>query len=534
MSQRMCRILPWLTILGGLTVLVADVGSANAAAPEASEPSAKDWRAEARHRRRRIIFNNDGNEPLTQMTRPSVQDMLDARTSALVGTHVDSIFYCTCGGFSTFHHFTKVGQVYTLNFPPHDHSQIAALQTLGIDPLRVMVEFGQQHGMEVFWSFRMNDVHDHDRRREYSVERFKFNRLKNEHPEYLMGKPGERLKAGGWSAVNYGLPEIRELAFRFTEEVCTNYAVDGVELDFFRHPVFFKATTQGKPVGDAERGMMTDLVTRIRRMADDVGRKRGRPILIAVRVPDSVEYCRAIGLDLEKWLAGDLVDLLVPSGYFQLNDWEYSVELGHKYDVMVYPSLDESRVRDEAARKLRMTPLAFRGRAADVWASGADGVYWFNPPEPQDPMWRELGDPKVLAGLDCDYFASTRGTIPANGGNLPYDKYLKIETLNPANAKTLKSGGSQTAGIKAGPGFKSDESVKLSLRLQFDTAIEPEALEISINGHKLAPRTGEAGWLSADVRPRWVLPRMNRVEVKLAAESRKPLKWLDLMLEVRH
>ena len=37
----------------------------------------------------------------------------------------------------------------------------------------------------------------------------------------------------------------------------------------------------------------------VRAMADDVGRKCERPVLIAVRVPVSVRYSKAIGLDLE-------------------------------------------------------------------------------------------------------------------------------------------------------------------------------------------------------------------------------------------
>ena len=36
--------------------------------------------------------------------------------------------------------------------------------------------------------------------------------------------------------------------------------------------------------------MSTSLLARIRAMADEVGRNRGRPMLIAVRVPDSVRY----------------------------------------------------------------------------------------------------------------------------------------------------------------------------------------------------------------------------------------------------
>ncbi len=42
--------------------------------------------------------------------------------------------------------------------------------------------------------------------------------------------------------------------------------------------------------------MLTDLFRRIRRMADEIGARRGRPILLAVRTPDSLEFSRALGL----------------------------------------------------------------------------------------------------------------------------------------------------------------------------------------------------------------------------------------------
>ena len=72
------------------------------------------------------------------------------------------------------------------------------------------------------------------------------------------------------------------------------------------------------------------------------------PLLISVRVPDSVGFCRAIGLDLERWLAEDLIDMLVVGGYFRLQPWEESVALGHRYGVPVYAGLSESRVGKRA------------------------------------------------------------------------------------------------------------------------------------------------------------------------------------------
>jgi hypothetical protein len=494
--------------------------------------STKAWRKPAADRRRRMIFNNDGNEAVHQMTRPSADDFLKCRTAGLVGSQVDSIFYCTTDGFGTFKHLTKVGQLYTLRREPNPDNQLQALADKGIDPLKIMTDFGKRHGIEVFWSFRMNDVHDKNPSG-YQRARFLFNKLKNEHPEYLMGTLQNRPRYGGWSAVDYGRREIRDLAFRYVAEICRNYNVDGVELDFFRHPVFFRSTTQGKPATDQQRAEMTELLHRIRALADEAGKQRGRPILIAVRVPDSVEYCRAIGLDLERWMADDLLDLLIVSGYFQLNDWDYSVALARKYGVKVYPSLDESRVADPAARKMRSTELAYRGRAANVWSAGADGVYLFNCFDPNSLCWRELGDPKLLAKLDKDYFASVRGVVPANGGNLPFRPYQKYETLNPANPKVIAPGKKATARMRLGEDFTKTLPKTLNLRLRFADHPKADTILVSVNGHPLKLHPEGTEWLEARPQSADLREGVNEIEVALQDDAPK-MKWTDLLLEVRH
>ena len=93
---------------------------------------------------------------------------------------------------------------------------------------------------------------------------------------------------------------------------------------------------------------MTTLIREMRRELDAAMWRRGRTLTLAVKVPDSVGYCRDIGLDVERWLAEGLVDFLVPGGYFQLNQWAESVALPRRHGVKIHVSLPESRVRDEA------------------------------------------------------------------------------------------------------------------------------------------------------------------------------------------
>ena len=359
------------------------------------------------------------------------------------------------------------------------------------------------------------------------------NTLKQTHPEYLLGTPKKRPKHGAWTAVNYGLPAIRDLAFRYVEEVCTNYDVDGIELDFFRHPVFFSSTAAGQLATVAERTAMTELLQRIRTMADQVGSSRGRPILIALRVPDSVGYW-AIGLDLDTWLAGDLLDLLVVSSYFQLNDWDYSVALAHRYRVKIYPSLDESRVNDASAKAMRMTNLAYRGRAANIWAFGADGVYMFNFFDRLSPLWRELGDPPRLATLDKDYFGSVRGAVNAAGGNLPYAPYQTVETLNPGNPKTMAPGKTITARINVGEDCSQAGPVSLKLRLRFKSPPDAKLLQVTFNNHQPKFLRVDRDWVKYALSPQDVRSGANQTRVTLTASAPQRTVWTDLLLEVRH
>ncbi|MGB0579252.1 MAG: hypothetical protein ACPGVU_06070, partial [Limisphaerales bacterium] len=377
--------------------------------------SAKDHarlRREAAHRPRRIIQNFDGNDATFQpKSGPLPQALLNIFLSGLENTQVDSVFYCTHWSFSTVIHRSKIATVLTSKtaHPSLTNSCVAELIAMGTDPLEVVGDFCRQHDLEFFCSFRMNDIHDGavDPSGKLVYPHL-FSEFKRDHPEYLLGKVGERLPGrpyGSRSAcgVDYGIPEVRDHLFRMVEEVVQSHDLDGVELDFFRHTIFFLRHAREGRVGTDEREQMTNLVRRIRKMFDREGRKRGRPILLSIRVPDSVGFCRDIGLDIERWLQEDLVDLLMPSGYFRLTPWSESVALGQKHDVPVYANLSEARVMEKGFKRdwKRYTAEAFRARALRAWNAGVNGIYTYNIFyffRTEHPIWNELGDPNALAG----------------------------------------------------------------------------------------------------------------------------------------
>ncbi len=503
----------------------------------ASLEELRSLRTKAAERQRRIIFNNDGNEPVYLCTNTTPEELLKHRTAPLAGSQVDSLFYCTwSSGFGLFTHSTKVGQVFSTKEALFSKNMTPEMLAAGTDPLKVMTDFGHKNGMEVFWSFRFNDTHDGSRT-EYGPVMFRDNKLKTEHPELLISTPDIRPKFGAWSAVDFTQDSIRDLAFRYVEEVCQNYDVDGVELDFFRHPVFFKRSAMtGTECNDVERSLMTGLIRRIRSMTETEGMKRGRPILLAIRVPDSVEYCRAIGIDLEKWLSSGQIDLLIASGYFQLNDWIYSVNLGHKYGVKVYPSFDESRVKDADAHKLRRSVGTYRGRALNALQAGADGVYLYNSFNPNSPLWREMGSREILTGLDQDYFASVRGLGAAAGSSFPHLGFIRIPDLNPARPIAVTSSTPAKVTFNVGQDFTTipaNAQPTIRLRLQFKSLTASKSLTVNLNGSPLPKGSPKENWLEFPVSPKDLRAGSNQVDVFTTQEG-KGNALTDLHCTVRY
>jgi len=476
-------------------------------------------RRELAHRQRRIILNNDGCDalyfPKDQAITP--ENFLALRTSPLAGSQVDTVFYCSISaGFSNFTHNTKVGNV--LSRQVGDALNVAgktnatqALIDQGADALKLVVDWCHGNGTECFWSMRMNDTHDaaHRPDKPYPL----FPPLKLEHPEYLVGSLDNVPRYGPWSSVDYGRPEIRDLAYRFIEEVCQNYDVDGIELDFCRHLCYFKSVAYGGEASDAERDRMTDLVRRVHAMTEEVGRKRGRPILVAIRVPDSVDYCRAVGLDLERWLQEGLIDVLVGSFYFQLNPWEYLVGLGHKYGVAAYAGFSESRTRGDAKPFRRNSTESYRARAARAWQAGVDGIYLFNYFNPKGGFLREIGDPETLRPLAKTYYATTRNRDP-NSYLADGKRFQTVPILTPENPWRVRKGEPTTVDLLVGDDLTAAKAAGLeptiTLQLQIPAA---EQLSVRLNGTELAASRQAGPWMEFPVARGLVKPGANSVQL---------------------
>jgi len=485
-------------------------------------------------RSRRILWNNDGNDALRAAT-PTPHGMLLLRSYPTAVSQVDTILYCPWKvGIVNTTRRTEIGSPFTYTEGAFSGNITGALHASGTDPLQVTVEFARNYDLEVFWSLRMNDTHDIQEG--FPAVAFTH---KAKHPERLIGSAEDRPARGRWTAWDYGNTEVRETVFLLCQEVCRNYDVDGIELDFFRHPQYFRGPSFDKGITQVELDLMTGLIRRIRQMTELEGLRRGKPILVAIRVPDSVEFCRGIGLDLETWLGEGLVDLLITGGYFQLNPWEYSVELARKHDVPIYASLDPSRFDNESARYSRNGIEGYRARAAAAWAAGVDGIYLFNLFDTRLPHFQALGDPRTVEGKDKYYFASYQnraGDRPTTI-QLPIywlagaGEYQKLSTLSNTGAIVVANGSPVAVDVFLGADV-ADAFAQIRLVLQLSGVTSTEQLVVRVNGVEVTGRITQ-GWGEYPLSRDFLKQGANSVSVSLVAPEVRALVE-DLVITVRY
>jgi hypothetical protein len=504
-------------ILGGAPMAYGVDG----AAPSRESAEMARMRQEAKWRQRRLIFNNDGND-ISSGPHENPERFLSDRIVPALGTQVDTVFYCT--GVSTlFQHDTNVAERFDdlqeqMNFkhlrPINRHANMRMLRKAGCDALSLVTQRVHEAGLEVFWTHRINDIHD-------SFTDSVLCNWKRENPQYMMGTPEDikRYEVTDprhmWSTLDFEKPEVLDYLYRITEEVCQRYDVDGVELDYFRHPLFFRPNLEYKPATPAQVEIMTNFQRRLREMAYREGSRRGRPILVATHVPMSRERCLHVGIDLERWLRDDLVDILViGSGYQPLSMPSGDLaEFGHVHDVPVYPNISASGMRQWGKR---IEP--WRAAASNIWQAGADGINLFNwfpadsfeqdtfsfpdqaqgtdaEVEKKHPILMTLGDPKTLAGLDKvfgidnakeDYGCLEQGVVQSQILPVALDSAGKPREVNlPV--------GDDIAAAAANGNLKS-----ATLRVQFVSRVPGDNVELVFNGEVVAPKSevSEDGWVT--------------------------------------
>ena len=413
-------------------------------------------RAAAVNRFRPLVYNTDGCDILywpdgLPVTR---ENFAARRLEYATNTHVTTVSYCPIS--SGFGHFTcrKAGEPVLGSVPRNGFRNSAAeFFALGTDALEMASDFCRTNGLELFVSVRVNDQHDTSSKPDALSALYP--KFKIDHPEWIMGaidpqdSRRRELYSGysGWSCVNFAEKGVRDYMLSFVRDLVSNYDVDGIEYDFNRHFMLFRSVALGGVATEEEIGLMTQLMRDLRAVTEAAGRRKGRPIVVAMRIPDSREYDLAAGADIETWFRERLVDVWIGGGYFLLNRLRDSVEFAHRHGVKFYWSLDESRIpRHARFLKLPMLPGRnkvpfYAGRFSAAMEAGCDGVYVFNI---ENDFLREVAsmNPRDTAGVAKTYFVTERGS----GGYRPWNwlkdggRFNRRPTVDPGEPRTIKDG----------------------------------------------------------------------------------------------
>jgi hypothetical protein len=416
------------------------------------------------------------------------------------------------------------------------------LREAGVDSLSLVTQRVHEAGLEVFWSHRINDIHD-------SFTDWLFSKWKREHPEYLMGVPEDMQRYEishpryMWSTLDFERPEVLDYLYLVTEEVCQKYDVDGIEIDYFRHPLFFRPNLEHMPATPAQVEIMTAFQRRNYEMAQREGECRGRPILVAAHVPLSVEKCLHVGIDIERWLREGLLDVLITgSGYQPLSmPVNQMVELGHAYDVPVYPIISASGMEQWGGHTVG-TPKtdsavpaleAWRGAASNIWQSGADGISIFNwfPGESNDPLFTTLGDVSTLSGLDKIFgIDNTREFFGCLEQAVVQDQILPVEI--DASGEIRKANlivGDDVAGADAAGRLKS-----VTLHVQFTSLASGDMIELALNGSPVEPdsQISEDGWITYLTKPGLFMVGDNALSFQIEQGNKDNVSVRSVVLRV--
>ncbi len=493
------------------------------------------------HRRRRIIFNDDGDDVWNPQAKTPA-GFVNVRLKHMLNTQVDTLFYCTTQSFNYFTHHTKIGQVFLSCHGPFKHNNMQALIDAGTDPLELAVEYAHKHGIEAVWTLRMNDIHD-------AFTPPLWPKWKTDHPDALLGKredwgrypPGQQHR--WWAGVDFTRDDVRKRMIELIEEVAKNYDVDAIDLDWLRHPIHFHETLLGKPVTAKQTALITGLVRDVRKMLERAGDQRGRPILLSTRVPMTIKHGLYLGTDIETWLKEGLIDLLtIGGGYVPFTmPSEELVGLGHRHDVPVYPCISASGMM----RRKGYGPggvygvEAWRATGANAFGAKADGVSLFNLfPSPGNQKHNELvgqvfsqiGEPATLAGTDKLFCID-------NGAHLSRCGYINhVVPYASCLPKPVEPGKALSVTLPVGEDVSAAKSS--TLRIQTD---KPTGLGCSLNGQKLtaapSPELSKRlclSWLSAEVKPTVVKKGSNRFEARLPQTADKAVALTGLELLVRY
>ena len=491
-----------------LLIVLAAIATCGSPSPVEDEA-----RKAAVHRKRNLIFNNDGDDALHYgkfLDAPtSKEGFLSIRMDHIGESGIDSVFYCTTQSFNSFTHDSELTEVFKRSDGFFDGNRTGEMLQMGIDPLATAIESCRKRNIEIFWSLRMNDIHDN-----FYDELL--SQWKMDHPEMLMGRGEDKDTYPPsdprhiWTFVDFAHQEVRDLTVTIVRDVLNRYDVDGIDLDFLRHPAFFKETRLFQPATQEHTDMLTDMVTKIRQEVLAASERKSKPILLSVRVLPTLRLNRLFGFAVEQWVEQNHVDFIILGGGYDpfTMPVKEMIDRGHEWGIPVYVCLSHSgfgsAARDVEDSQVGNTPECWRAAAANAWYAGADGIMTFNlfPKSPGTSetqfarqVWREISDPKALAGrnkLYCIEKLDDLWNSAAMARSVPMEGRLPANLRNGSMVQRMLPVTDDLVALE-------EQIGALRLRLCFSELHRDDDVTVTLNGNVLDPSRENSRWLAAEV-----------------------------------
>ena len=307
---------------------------------------------DAINRRRRVIVNFDViSADGARFATKEIERLVEWKFMFAdePGTHIDSIYWSWGEG----HQAPYPSEV----LPLYDSPGFKKWADDGINIVQVFLETAKQRGIESFFSYRINGS-DNDLGPVAKIP------MKEAHPDWLI----HLWNANGYW--NFALEEVHEYKLRILREAAEDYDFDGIELDFARVCPVLPPGRQWE-----YRDRLTDFIRATRAMLLEVERKRGRPLLLAARIPENLEGCHFDGIDAETWAQEELLDIFVMGCRSFDVDIPAFRRITAGTNIKLYPCIDDHHASDG----YQWPPIeVMRGVAANWYQQGADGVQTFN------------------------------------------------------------------------------------------------------------------------------------------------------------
>jgi hypothetical protein len=471
-----------------------------------------------------LILDDDGDLVYADETRKGPDAFLALRMHDCRAAGVNSLAWCMMWGIA------KKGKTPVRYW--QTQRQRVPFQENMPDPTPMITGFCRASEIEVFGSLRMNDCHDG-----YGLPFPKLvYPLKVEHPEMLIGDESQRgrvadgLAAAMWSGLDYAHQKVRDDRLWWIQNTAMQYDLDGVDLNFFRMPWCFKLGED-----DKHTPLMTDFIRQARKRLDAVSRQRGRPVLLGVRVPGTIETCNRIGLDIETWLRERLVDRLLTGGGYVCYSTpaEELVKLGHRFEVPVYPCIN-------CPASYTLGGDNLRAAASNLWWAGADGIYLWNfqyipapgslgygrlAHEEYRKQLPEIADPQKLKYLDKSFAVNRR----------VWEQYQRASAPAPLPTVLGQRPGESARAIPVRVGDdipSAQRSGKLRdvvLRIQGSGTMRGDALAVTFNDapSNVTENTG-GNQYELPLDPRSVKQGVNGLKLEIARRSASAKKQLAI------